>query len=282
MNKMFLFLCFGLSSFAVASDAPAESADPTQEYRDKKAYEAIIHDAYYEAQRINYELPAPWKDALDKFGFKEDEIHFYTAVRMNRFTERVGNNIIILYPNFFLYLTDAEQAAYIGLQLATLQAGDEFDVGGSHETFYAPTPRYKWPLSSFEKMTAAVAAVGLLALYHCQIAEKVQVLWPSVKNTLFSKGGALVGGCLAANTINSIVKNRERIQKLTAAQYVVIDTLGPEGLLSIREKQAHWGRRKNSWLVNKCFYLLGKLSLVYNPETDLELIKEYIAQKDSR
>ncbi len=221
-------------------------------------------------------MPASWRDTLSKFGFKEDDINFYTAVRTNKFTERVGNNIIILRPNFFLYLTDAEQSAYIGLKLASLQAGEEFDVGGSHETFYHPK------ISSFQKISLGLTALGLLALYHNPIKDKLKMAWPVCKNILLSKGAALVAGCVAANAARGLLNQHGEIKKLSAAQYAVIDKLGSEGILSIREKQVHWGYRNHSWVVNKWNYLLGKFSLVYNPENDLELIKEYIAGKETQ
>jgi len=275
-----LLACCMLTTAISAAESSAQPADPTQQYRNKKAHEAVIHDAYYEAERYDKELPASWKNAIEKFGFKEDEIHFYTAVRTNTFVERIGNNIIILRPNFLLYATDAEQAAYIGLKLASLQAGEEFDFGGSHETFYRPKK------SSFPLITGGVTALGLLALYRHQAIGQVQAAWPFVKNIVFSKGAGLVAGCLAANGTKKLLEERERIKKLTATQYVVIDKLGPDGILSIREKQAHWTSRHRSWLKHplntlrsQWYYLLGRLSLKYSPEADLERIKAYIAQK---
>ena len=186
------------------------------------------------------------------------------------------NNIIILRPNFFLYLTDAEQSAYIGLKLASLQAGEEFDVGGSDETFYHPK------ISSFQKISLGLTALGLLALYHNPIKDKLKMAWPVCKIILLSKGAALVAGCVAANAARGLLNQHGEIKKLSAAQYAVIDKLGSEGILSISEKQVHWGYRNHSWVVNKWNYLLGKFSLVYNPENDLELIKEYIAGKETQ
>lgn len=69
------------------------------------------------------------------------------------------------------------------------------------------------------------------------------------------------------------------IKILNTAQFEVIDRLGAEGLLSIREKQTHWGTTKASWPVRKLYYLLGKLHLNYSPKANLEEIKEYIAKK---
>ena len=117
-------------AFAIAINASEEPKpiDPTEQYRNKKANEAIIHDAYYEAEEYKEEIPVAWKEALEAFGFKHGDINFYTTVRINKFVERVGNSLVILCPNFFLYLTPEEQKAYIGLQLASFKQGIKNDV----------------------------------------------------------------------------------------------------------------------------------------------------------
>lgn len=267
--KKLLMIC--LATSIVYANTPEEKSDLTDKYRKKKAHEAIIHDAYYEAQKYDKELPEAWKNAVEKFGFKEADIKFWRAVRMNKFTEHVGDNIVFLWPNFLLYNTDKEQEAYVGLKLAALQAGEEFEVGGSHETFYNPKA------SSFQAWSLGVLGVGLAGLYHKQIA----AWWPSVSKALFSKGFALIASVFAVNGARKLLEEREDIHKRREFQFAVIDKLGAEGLLSIREKQVEWGKTKASWIVRKVHYLLGKLSLVYNNEADLELIKEYIAKKEA-
>lgn len=257
----------------MALQATEQPTDPTQKYRDMKAHEAIIHDAYYEAQKYTDELPAAWKEALHAFGFKETDITFYTAVRTNKFVERAGNNLIILRPNFFLYLTPDEQKAYIGLQLASLRQGVEFDVGGSHGTFYKPK------ITGFHKTTFGLTALGLLALYRNQIIEKWEQWGESFKNILFSKGTALIAGCFAVNWAKKLLNGQDELKKFNEAQFEVIDRLGADGLLSIRKKQVHWGYNNCYWLVNKWNYLLGKFSLIYNAEANLELINEYVEKK---
>lgn len=275
MKKLLLSSLLVITALQASEQPSEQPTDPTQKYRDVKAHEAIIHDAYYEAQKCTGELPAAWKEALNAFGFKEGDINFYTALRTNKFVERAGNNLIILRPNFSLYLTPEEQKAYIGLQLASLKQGVEFDVGGSHGTFYKPR------ITGFHKATVALTALGLVALYRNQIIEKSMQWGPSLKNILFSKGGALVAGCFAVNEANRLLGMRDELKKLSEAQFEVIDKLGAEGLLSIRKKQVHWGYKNSSWLVNKWYYLLGKLSLAYAPEADLELINEHIEKKKS-
>jgi len=270
--KKLLFLCI-TSSIIMVSAVPVNE-DPTQQYLDKKAVPAIIHDAYYEAA-LHDTLPSSFKKALDAFGFKEDEIQFYTAVRMNKFVERVGNKLIILRPNFFLYLTEEEQAAYIGLQLASLRAGDDNDVGGSHTTFYKPR------FSSFQKTGIGIAALALGALYHNQLLEQSKHMWPLVKNIVFSKGTAVIATYLATNGIRETLHERNYIKQHMAAQNEVVDHLGAEGLLSIRTKQVHWAYNNHSWLINKWYRLLGTLDLVYNPETALERLKKYAASKNN-
>ena len=189
--KRLLLICFAFTFAAQATDLPT---DPTEKYRNKKAHEAIIHDAYYEAEKIT-DVPAAWREAEKAFGYKEGDIEYYRAVRTNKFVERVGNKLIILWPNFQMYATPEEQKVYIGLQLASLQQDVEMDLGGSHETFC----NSKIASISFRKKTIAATAVGLLALYHKQIVEQSRKWAPTVKNVMFSPGMALVAGCWIAN-----------------------------------------------------------------------------------
>lgn len=263
--------------FAIAMQASEAPKDPTEKYRNKKAHEAIIHDSYYEAQKYTNEIPASWKEALDAFGYKEGDIEFYTAVRTNKFVERVGNKLVILRPNFFLYCTPEEQKVYIALQLASLQQDVEMDLGGSHETFC----NTKKAEISFRQKTIGLTALGLIALYHKQMIEKARQFAPTVKNILFSPAAALIAGCWLVNKANELKKEHDKNKQFNEAQFAVIDKLGAEGLLSIREKQVNWGRQNGWWWQRKWHYYLGKLSLVYNPEANLELIKDYIAKKEA-
>lgn len=263
-----------------ASEEPENSAaptDPTAEFRNKKSYKAIIHDSYYEAEEYKGEIPDAWKEALDAFGYKEGDINFWTAVRTDRFVERVGNNLIILRPNFFQYCTPEEQKVYIGLQLASLQQDIEMDFEGSHEVFCNTTKRKL----TFKHVTVGLTALALAALYGKQVIQKSREYAPTVTNVLFSKAVALIGGCYALNKANELIKKREKIKKFSDAQLIVVDKLGAEGLLSIREKQVNWGKGNAWWIEHKWNYLMGKLSLAYSPEANLELIKDYVAQKEA-
>ena len=261
-----LLLCLG----SLIAD---EQEDATQQYRNKKAYEAIIHDAYYEAKSYDQELPSLWKEALEKFGFKEDEINFYTATRFNDFVERVGNSIVLLYPNFFLYLTEQEQAAYIAFELASLKRGQEHHCNGSHETFSSDKK------SSFPKKTAGIAAAGLAALHYSKIIAITRALIPALKNTLTSVEAAWLGACFSVYGAKRMSQRYDEEQEITAAEYDVIDAIGADGLLSIREKQAHWDHLNRPWLVNKWHYLIGALYLDNNAENSVERIREYAANK---
>lgn len=251
--------------------------DPTEKYRNEKAYEAIIHDSYYEAEEYKEEIPQAWKEALEAFGYKEGDIKFYTAVRTNKFVERVGNILVILRPNFFLYCTPEEQKVYIGLQLASLQQDIEMDLGGSHETF-CNTTRAEL---SFRQKTWGLTALGMIALYHKQLMAKTREYAPTVKNILFSQGAALVAGCWLLNKAKELSKKHDEMKKFNEAQLMVVDKLGAEGLLSIREKQVNWGKQLAWWWQYQWYYILGKLELAYNPEASLELIQNYIAKKDT-
>lgn len=261
-----------------APQTPAKApADPTEEYRNKKAYEVIIHDSFYEAEKYKGEIPTAWKEALNAFGYKEDDIEFYTAVRTDNFVERVGNKLVILRPNFFLYCTPEEQKVYVGLRLASLRQGVEYDYGGSHETFC----NTKKASISFRQKTMAATALGLMALYHKQFMAKTRQLMPTVKNVLFSHGAALVAGCWLLNKAKELVKKHDEIKQFNEAQLMVVDKLGAEGLISIREKQVNWSNDMAWWWQRKWYYALGKLALGYDSEASLELIQNYIAKKQT-
>lgn len=275
MKKLFLSSIFFAMTMHASEKAAEAKEDPTEKYRNKKAHEAIIHDAYYEAQKYTDEIPASWKEALEAFGYKDGDIEFYTAVRTNKFVERVGNKLVILRPNFFLYCTPEEQKVYIGLQLASLQQDVEMDLGGSHETFC----NTKKAELSFRQKTWGLTALGLIALYHKQLRAKTREFAPIVKNVLFTQGAALVAGCWLLNKAKVLAKKHGEIKKFNEAQQIVVDKLGAEGLLSMREKQVNWGKNNAWWFQRKWNYVLGKLSLTYSPEANLELINEYIAQK---
>lgn len=285
MKKLFLLTVAFISSLLHAQNPPKD--DTTQQYRDKKADLAIIHDAYYEAEQYDTnKLPATVKDAIHKFGFKENEIHFYTATRMNRFTEKVGNNIILLKPNFFLYLTDSEQADYIALQLAAIKARHEDPLGGSHGTFS------KSIFTPFQKKTFAITAgttsLILGALHYKDLFNAAQLVWPPIKkglshtkNALFTKEAGLIATCVAINAAVYLTQKRNKIKEIVEAEYSVIDHTGGQSLISAREKQVHWAYNNHSWLSNQWYKFLGYFYLEYNPESDLERLKAYIAQKNS-
>lgn len=286
MKKLFLYAIVfsGLSLYA--QNPPEE--DATQQYRDKKADLAIIHDAYYEAEQYDTnKLPATVKDAIHKFGFKENEIHFYTATRMNRFAEKVGNNIILLKPNFFLYLTDNEQADYIALQLAAIKAGHEDPLGGSHGTFSKSifTPLQKKTFAA----TVGTTSLILGALHYKELFSAARLVWPPIKsglsytkNALYTKEAALIGACAAINAAVYLTQKRNKIKEIVEAEYSVIDHTGGQSLISAREKQVHWAYNNHSWLSNKWNKFLGYFYLEYNPESDLERLKAYIAQKENQ
>lgn len=272
--KKLLIASLAFTIGVYASEEP-KPTDPTEKYRNKKAHEAIIHDSYYEAEKIT-DIPTAWKEAEQAFGYKEGDIEYYRAVRTNKFVERVGNKLIILWPNFQLYATPEEQKVYVGLQLASLQQDVEMDLGGSHETFC----NTKKASISFKQKTIGLTALALVGLYHKQIAEQTHKWAPTVKNILFSKAAGLIAGCWVVNNAKDLLKKHEEIEKFNQAQLMVIDKLGAPGLVSIREKQVNWGKQNAWWFQRKWYYMLGKLSLAYNPEANLELINEYIAKKD--
>ncbi len=268
--KKLLFFCL-LPFFIIESEPPVRQEDPTEKYRNYKADESLIHDTYYEAQRYDKELPAHFKDTLEKFGFKEGDINFYTAVRTDQFVERIGNNLIILRPNFFFYLTPAEQSAYLGLKLVTLNQGERFDMWGSHQKLYKPESSKFYNDTTFITLLALGICLGIRNGNN--IIEKAYAMWPYIKNATFSKEGAIVAAGAGICVAKRISELHEDFKRRFAIEKEVINRLGPEGLLSIREKQAHWGNNKSSWIGNKWNRVLSKLNLVYDAQTSLEKFK---------
>ena len=92
-------------------------------FRDVKAFQAIVHDTYQEAMPME-NVPEAYTNAVKKMGLSPDEVKFYTAVRMDHFAEKAGNCVVLLRPNFFLYLTEEEQVTTIAVQLSRIKAGD--------------------------------------------------------------------------------------------------------------------------------------------------------------
>lgn len=272
LSSMFLAMALNATQ---SSDQEQHPVDPTTKYRNKKAHEAIIHDAYYEAEKFKDEIPVAWKEALKAFGYKEDDIEFYTAVRTNEFVERIGNKLVLLRPNFFLYCTQEEQKVYIAMQLASLQQDVEMDLGGSHGTFCNSTRDE----ITFRNATIGLTALGLIAFYHKQLLDASRTYGTTVKNVILSPAVGLVAGCLLINEARCLAEKHDKLEKFKEAQLTVVDKIGAEGLLSIREKQAHWSKNKSWWWKRKWYYLLGKLSLAHNSEVNLEQIQDYVAQK---
>lgn len=248
----------------------APRVDKTYAYKNTKAHEAIIHDTYDEAMKLE-DVPHAYIDLVKKFDLDPQEISFYTAVRMNRFVEKVGNNIILLHPNFFLYLTEQEQLAYIAIQLARIKAGDNPELGGKHDPAKRTIKHVK---------DCSVAAIGLFlaGMYHQEIMQAVQEYWPAVKEVIFSKTGAVIGGIIILNALLRTQYERGKLKTFLQHQLESIDVIGADGLISAREKQVNWDKNNASWIQYQWHKLKGALFLDLNPEVDLERIKEHIAR----
>lgn len=257
---------------SACKDQPKE-IDKTQEYKNKKAHEAIIHDTYDEAMKLE-DVPSSYINLIKQFDLKPEDINFYTAVRMNRFVEKVGNNIMLLHPNFFLYLTEQEQLAYIAIQLARIKAGDNPELGGKHDPAKRTLKRVK---------DCSVVAIGLFlaGMYHKEIMHAVQEYWPAVKEVIFSKTGAVIGGIVLLNMLLRAQYERAKLKTFLQRELESTDVVGAEGLITIREKQVHWGKNKASWLEYQWGKLMGNLYLDMNPEVELERIKNHVAHRNA-
>lgn len=272
MKNKALALCL-ITCTAIIAEVPENMLQkPTPDtYYTTKAYEAIIHDTYQEAMPYNKELPKEYKDALEKFGFADGEIAFYTAVRMNRFVEKVGNNIVLLHPNFFLYLTPEEQSAHIGVQLARIKAGDLSETRANN-----PEQKNLEKLYTFAK--AAIA--GSLAFhYRDALIEAAQFGLEHSKELLFSKTGAFITACALVPAYAHIAHTRKKYAALTEYELSVVDTMGPDELTKIRQRQVVWGKNNESWLRYQWYMFLGRLDLLDMPEVQLEKYKEHEAKK---
>lgn len=251
----------------------SKKVDKTQEYKNKKAHEAIIHDTYDEAMKLE-DVPQSYINLVKQFDLDPQEVTFYTAVRMNRFVEKVGNNIMLLHPNFFLYLTEQEQLAYIGIQLARIKAGDNPELGGKHDPAKRMVKRAR---------DCSFAAIGLFiaGMYYKEILAAGQEWWPSIKKAALSKPGMVIGALLILNGLVKGHYQQNRIKRYLQHELDSIDVMGADGLISAREKQINWGKNNASWLQYQWHKLKGALFLDLSPEVDLERIKNHVARKNA-
>ncbi len=273
MKKRLLFSIIFITASIIADEQ--KPVDATEKYRTMRAHEVILHDEYDEVMPLEGELPQAYKDAIKKSGLDEKDIHFYTAISkpwrpINVFVQKVGNNIVILRPNFFIYLTEKEQAAYIAIRLA--------EIANNYN------PELKFPknkkLSTLKKVSMGLAGLALVAAYRNQLLELAQRALPIVKDVVFSKAGAIVGSCAAINGIAYGLHERNKIQTYLKHELESIDNIGAEGLISAREKQVGWGKRNASWVSYQWHKLLARLDLEMMPEVDLEHIKEHLAKNN--
>lgn len=276
MKRFLLIACITMNIFGHDQN----QSDQTEKYRTMKAHEAIIYDTYQEAIPFEGEIPQAWQDAIIKFGLDLNDIHFYTAVRMNRFVEKVGNNIILLRPNFFLYLTEQEQAAYIGIQLARIKDGDNKELGGKHDPKKQFTKR-------FQKVSAFLTVLLFVAIYRKELKTDLSNLWdyirftglPLAKDILLSPAGMLASAFLAYNGLAKVFAKQEELKDFLKYEFDCVDTLGAEGLVAARERQVGWGKRNASWISYQWHKLLAQFYLEMMPEVELERIQEHVAKK---
>lgn len=272
MKKLLIFLF--LSNILITN--AMEQKEPKQDYRTEKAFEAIIYDTYREAQPIkNEELPESYEKILTQFGLTKDDVHFYTATRMNRFVEKVGNNVILLRPNFFLYLTEAEQLSHIAVQLQKINSNDNSEIGDK----YNPT---KQLLTQFKKISTATTGLLLAALYHKEITNGISYYAPTIKSAILSKAGVLIGTYAAANLLAKALYQQQEIRNAREHEFSALDITGAQDWISVKEKQINWGKNNYSRITYQWYKLLGKFDLAYNPETQLEAYKEHLKQKDQK
>jgi len=254
--------------FCLLAQEQSQQSDSTEQYRAQKAHEAIIYDTYDEVMFLE-DIPQAYKDAILEFALDPNDIHFYTAVRMHRFVKKVGNNIVLLWPNFFLYLTEQEQVSEIGVQLARIKAGDNRELDGKHN----PS---KKRLQNFRKITVAITALLLAGIYRNELIAVGHAAWPYVKEGICSKAAKLIAACIGTNTVAKSLYAQEKLKKFSQYEFDSVDTLGAEGLIGVRERQVVWGKLNSSWPAYQWYKLLGRLYLTMMPEVELERINEHL------
>ncbi len=245
-------------------------------YRNTKAFEAIVHDTYQEAVPME-NIPEAYTNAVKKMGLSPDEVKFYTAIRMDHFVEKAGNCVVLLRPNFFLYLTEEEQVSTIAVQLSRIKAGDLSEI---------PTENPDTQNLNTLNQASLVACAGALALYS---RNAIMSALPHMRNFATSKAGMFVGLVGLANLVAYTHYKQKETDLLTKHELNVIDTMGPEELIKLRERQTHWIKLNNPWTYPIYQFLgkfpvyksLGKLDLLEMPDAQLEKYLKHLKEKEA-
>ena len=96
-----------------------------------------------------------------------------------------------------------------------------------------------------------------------------------------------VGAVGLANLAAYILYKEKETQSLTKHELDVIDTMGPEGLTTLRERQDHWIKLSNPWTYPIYKFLgkfpvykfLGKFDLLEMPDAQLEKYQKHLDKK---
>ncbi|MFZ5953983.1 MAG: hypothetical protein ACOYT8_02655 [Candidatus Dependentiae bacterium] len=259
---MQLLLALLLTTFAIYTEEASSNDNYKQDYRNEKAYEAILYDSYNEVMPYTDQLPEAVKNVLQNFGLTENDVQFYTATRMNRFVKKVGNKIILLRPNFFLYLSEEEQAAEIAVQLQRIQNNSNPEILSKNNAWNH--------LKSFEKFSLWTTIGIASILYRKELSALTQTVTPYIKKATQSKLALIIGSYLAALYAAKTAFIVKTHKDITQNEIAAVDKIGSENWIAIKEKQIHWGKRSCSWLMYQWYRLKGKLWLDYNPQTQLE------------
>ena len=257
-------------------------------YRNTKAFEAIVYDNYQETQPMEH-VPEAYTNAVKKMGLSPAEVKFYTAIRMDRFVEKVGNCIVILRPNFFLYLTEEEQVAHIAVQLARIKDGDLSELPHFQKSTYKS--EYDKPAALVKKidMASKIAIAGALGCcYRTELYNAAMASLPYVekglgyaRDLICSKTGAFIGACTLANIIARMRYTQNKVKELTKYELATIDAIGADGLIKTRERQVNWGKINCPWTY-QWYVLMGKLGLEDCPEVQLESYRKHLEEKSQR
>lgn len=265
-----------LLSLVTTTDIYAKKVKKSpDDYRETFANEAVIHDWFAEVVPLE-KLPTAYKKVIEKMGMSEDDIHFYTAVRMGRFTEKVGNCIVLCRPNFFIYLTEEEQVAQIAQELYRIRSNDmsELRQEAAKSTAF------------WHNMSILATGVGLAACYRYELQNALSALPSKIEQAEEFVGrhkaaAALLALCTIFNVGLYTRYYHSKVAAMQESERAAFDT-APEALLKTLDRQITWEKNKHSWIGYQWKKLVARLGLCYSAEVQLEKYKELLAEKKNK
>lgn len=276
MKKLFVFC---LMAFVLPALGEESASSYKQDYLKEKAWEARIYDDYREAMPFKEPLPLFIQKLLEKFELSEKDVRFYTATKMDHFVEKMGNNVIMLRPNFFLYLNEEQQATEIVNQLARIKAGDKTEIAA-----YDLPKKY---LNNFKIGTSVLGVLGCAGICYKDVIAIYKEHLPALKKGLTKvqegpllKAAALIGGYFAANKIADVLYSRAKNKKAEEYEFAALDIIqGKKEWREVKEKQKAWQKKNLSWIGYRWNKLKAAFHLSFDAETAMNRYEAHLAYK---